>query len=91
MIVNKFELMSLPAPPAGFEPAHTAPEAAWLYRPDQRKRVSARGRGHPPCTVCARSAGGGGRSRRLKIAATWPWADAIITAWDRLAALPHPP
>jgi hypothetical protein len=28
----------------------------------------------------------GGRKRRLKIAATWPWADAIVTAWDRVTA-----
>jgi hypothetical protein len=33
----------------------------------------------------------GARRRRLKIAATWPWADAIVTAWDRLAALPQAP
>jgi len=32
-----------------------------------------------------------GRRRRLKISATWPWAPAIVTAWDRIAALPHPP
>lgn len=33
----------------------------------------------------------GGRRRRLKIAATWPWASAIITAWDRITALPQAP
>jgi len=32
----------------------------------------------------------GGRRRILKIAASWPWADAIITAWNRIQALPHP-
>jgi Transposase DDE domain group 1 len=32
-----------------------------------------------------------GRRRRLKIAAAWPWAPAIITAWERIAALPQPP
>jgi hypothetical protein len=32
-----------------------------------------------------------GRRRRLQIAATWPWADAIVTAWKRINALPHPP
>lgn len=32
-----------------------------------------------------------GRRRRLKIAATWPWAPAIVTAWERLTALPHAP
>jgi hypothetical protein len=32
-----------------------------------------------------------GRRRHLKIAATWPWAPAIITAWERVTALPHPP
>ena len=32
-----------------------------------------------------------GRRRRLKIAATWPWAPAIVTAWERVTALPHPP
>jgi hypothetical protein len=33
----------------------------------------------------------GGRRRRLKIPATWPWADAIATAWARVSALPHAP
>ncbi len=33
----------------------------------------------------------GGRRRRLKIQATWPWADAITTAWQRVNALPQPP
>ena len=33
----------------------------------------------------------GGRRRRLKIPATWPWADAIATAWARITALPHSP
>jgi hypothetical protein len=33
----------------------------------------------------------GARRRRLKIAATWPWADAISTAWDRVNALPQAP
>ena len=32
-----------------------------------------------------------GRRRRLKIPATWPWADAIATAWARITALPHAP
>jgi len=32
-----------------------------------------------------------GRRRRLKISATWPWAQVIITAWHRITALPHPP
>jgi Transposase DDE domain group 1 len=32
-----------------------------------------------------------GRRRRLKIAATWPWATAIVTAWDRVSALPQAP
>lgn len=33
----------------------------------------------------------GARRRRLKVAATWPWADAIATAWHRLTALPQAP
>jgi hypothetical protein len=33
----------------------------------------------------------GGRRRRLKISATWPWAAAIVTAWDRITALPQAP
>ena len=33
----------------------------------------------------------GGRRRRLKIPATWPWAEAIATAWARITALPHAP
>ena len=32
-----------------------------------------------------------GRRRRLKIPATWPWADAIATAWARITALPQAP
>jgi hypothetical protein len=32
----------------------------------------------------------GGRRRTLKIAATWPWADTIVTAWQRIQAIPHP-
>jgi len=33
----------------------------------------------------------GGRRRRLKISATWPWAQAITAAWDRITAIPQPP
>jgi hypothetical protein len=33
----------------------------------------------------------GGRRRRLKISRTWPWADAIATAWTRITALPQAP
>ena len=33
----------------------------------------------------------GGRRRWLKIPATWPWAEAIATAWTRITALPHAP
>ena len=33
----------------------------------------------------------GGRRRRLKIQATWPWAGAITTAWQRIVALPQAP
>jgi hypothetical protein len=33
----------------------------------------------------------GGRRRRLKIPATWPWAQAIATAWARITALPQAP
>jgi hypothetical protein len=32
----------------------------------------------------------GGRRKTLKIAASWPWATAIITAWNLIQALPHP-
>jgi hypothetical protein len=32
-----------------------------------------------------------GRQRRLKIAATWPWAPAIVTAWNQITALPQAP
>jgi hypothetical protein len=30
----------------------------------------------------------GGRRRRWKIAANWPWAEAITRAWQRICALP---
>ena len=33
----------------------------------------------------------GGRKRRLKIQASWPWAEAITTAWRRIDALPQAP
>ena len=33
----------------------------------------------------------GGRRRRLKIQATWPWAAAITVAWQRIDALPQAP
>ena len=33
----------------------------------------------------------GGRRRRLRIAATRPWADAIAAAWTRITTLPHAP
>jgi DDE family transposase len=33
----------------------------------------------------------GGRRRRLKIAAAWPWAPVIVTAWNRITALPQAP
>jgi Transposase DDE domain group 1 len=33
----------------------------------------------------------GGRRRYLKIQASWPWATDIVTAWDRISALPQPP
>jgi hypothetical protein len=33
----------------------------------------------------------GGRRRRLKIPAAWPWAQAIATAWARITALPQAP
>jgi hypothetical protein len=32
-----------------------------------------------------------GRRRHLKISATWPWASAIVTAWDRITVLAQPP
>jgi hypothetical protein len=33
----------------------------------------------------------GGRQRRLKIQASWPWAADIVIAWNRISALPHAP
>jgi hypothetical protein len=32
----------------------------------------------------------GGRRRTLKIAAAWPWTEEIVTAWQRIQAIPHP-
>jgi Transposase DDE domain group 1 len=32
-----------------------------------------------------------GRRRRLKIQASWPWAEAITAAWQRIGALPQAP
>jgi hypothetical protein len=32
----------------------------------------------------------GERRRRWKIAANWPWAEAITRAWQRITALPDP-
>ena len=33
----------------------------------------------------------GGRRRRLNIQASWPWTADIVTAWDRVSALPQAP
>jgi Transposase DDE domain group 1 len=33
----------------------------------------------------------GGRRRRLRIQASWPWAEAITMAWQRIDALPQAP
>jgi hypothetical protein len=33
----------------------------------------------------------GGRRRRMKIQASWPWAEAITAAWRRIDALPQAP
>jgi DDE family transposase len=33
----------------------------------------------------------GGRRRRLKIQAAWPWAEAITAAWQRIDTLPQAP
>jgi Transposase DDE domain group 1 len=33
----------------------------------------------------------GGRRRRLRIQASWPWAADIVTAWDTISALPRAP
>ena len=33
----------------------------------------------------------GGRRRRLRIQASWPWADGIVAAWDRISTLPRAP
>jgi len=33
----------------------------------------------------------GGRRRRLKIQASWPWSEAITAAWQRIDALPQAP
>jgi hypothetical protein len=30
------------------------------------------------------------RRRALKIEASWPWAETIVTAWNRLGAIPAP-
>jgi hypothetical protein len=32
-----------------------------------------------------------GRRRRLKIDTSWPWAADIVTAWNRISALPQAP
>ena len=33
----------------------------------------------------------GARRRQLRIQASWPWADDIVTAWNRIGALAHAP
>jgi hypothetical protein len=32
----------------------------------------------------------GGRRKTLKIAAAWPWTKQIVSAWQRIQAIPHP-
>ena len=45
----------------------------------------------PVLHAAARLVRGGRRRRRLKIQATWPWADEITAAWQRIDALPQAP
>jgi hypothetical protein len=33
----------------------------------------------------------GGRQRRLKIHASWPFVSDIVTAWNKISTLPHAP
>ncbi|GDY34088.1 hypothetical protein GTS_57210 [Gandjariella thermophila] len=33
----------------------------------------------------------GGRRRRLKVPRTWPWANQIVNAWQRITSLPQAP
>ena len=33
----------------------------------------------------------GGRRRKIQIPGNWPWADAIVTAWAHISALPQAP
>jgi hypothetical protein len=40
---------------------------------------------HLPATITTHA-----RQRTLKIAATWPFADAFVACWQRLTALPAP-
>jgi hypothetical protein len=32
----------------------------------------------------------GARKRRLRLPSTWPWAAAIVTAFNKIAAIPAP-
>ena len=32
----------------------------------------------------------GGCRRTPKIASSWPWAEAVTTAWQRIQAIPYP-
>ncbi|MDP9221822.1 MAG: transposase, partial [Actinomycetota bacterium] len=32
----------------------------------------------------------GGRQRRLRIPATWPWVDQIVAVFATIAAIPEP-
>jgi hypothetical protein len=62
--------------------------------PQERLQVSpaqaGRGGGHPRLHAADRLVRGG-RRRDLKIQATWPWAEAITAAWQRIDALPQAP
>jgi hypothetical protein len=44
-----------------------------------------------PGPACRREAGPRRPPPAAEIPATWPWAEAIATAWARITALPHAP
>jgi hypothetical protein len=44
-----------------------------------------------PGPACRREAGPRRPPQAAEIPATWPWAEAIATAWARITALPHAP
>jgi len=62
---------------------------AQAHRPRQRPRRAEPKTLHYRILHAAARLVHGGRRRQLKIATAWPWAEEVITAWQRTEAIPQ--